>query len=499
MEKMKIEYWMNVTLEPVPDDETPTTCHKIIKELWLERLRQVSKGLAQNIEILGDNFGYQIRYVFNSVRIWYVPTPSREEGITRPFAEESCARNKWYSTTNLMAFSFPPLPDDQVREEARIIFGPNHSLQERYDDPEVQGGKIALIAFKHLRVQKTPNCLDHMHSRYLKQVAYNDRVIEAEKEIASINADVPDFLSGMTLGPSEEVIICVNGSEEMKREEEAFVGQFWQQSDRQMTAYNTPYQGMANSRESAILTEVAEAVTWKHALEGDGPRHGKRVVIYPKELTQLDQVLSTGDPNIDSEDGHPIDYASILQAAQSYEEKPLFLREDHEQITSDPVKSMEVSKWMNTAAKVATGSRQRVLENGPDVMCSDDEDAIKEEHGDELTGVHAPGCVSLDQAKLTAEQAAAQRANSSESAACEPPRSQSPAYHSSDDDDLSRPEWIWSQTLGHARRNKAWVKKLAESALALPEPERKPTPVSSDTEDQEEMTEDQKRKAGLAK
>jgi hypothetical protein len=93
-EKMKIEYWMNVTLQPVPDDEDPTTYPKIIKELWLERLRQVSKGLAQNTEMLGDNFGYQMRSVFNSVRVWYIPTPTRQEGITRRFAEESCARDK---------------------------------------------------------------------------------------------------------------------------------------------------------------------------------------------------------------------------------------------------------------------------------------------------------------------------------------------------------------------------------------------------------------------
>jgi hypothetical protein len=47
---------------------------------------------------------------------------------------------------------------------------------------------------------------------------------------------------------------------------------------------------------------------------------------------------------------------------------------------------------------------------------------------------------------------------------------------------------------GIYRKNKAWVRRLAESALALPAPEpekapepRKPTPVNSDTEDQEEM------------
>jgi hypothetical protein len=60
------------------------------------------------------------------------------------------------------------------------------------------------------------------------------------------------------------------------------------------------------------------------------------------------------------------------------------------------------------------------------------------------------------------------------------------------------------------RRNKAWVRKLAEDALALPAPEpqkalpapdppRQPTPVSYDTEDQEVMTEDQKRVARMAK
>jgi hypothetical protein len=63
-----------------------------------------------------------------------------------------------------MAFTFPTLPDSQVREEPTILFGPGSRLQERYDDPEVQGGKIALIAFKQNTAQKPPNSLDRMHS-----------------------------------------------------------------------------------------------------------------------------------------------------------------------------------------------------------------------------------------------------------------------------------------------------------------------------------------------
>jgi hypothetical protein len=51
----------------------------------------------------------------------------------------------------------------------------------------------------------------------LKQVAYNQRIIAAENEISGINCDVADFVSGMTLDPAEEMIICVNASEEMKR------------------------------------------------------------------------------------------------------------------------------------------------------------------------------------------------------------------------------------------------------------------------------------------
>jgi hypothetical protein len=131
-----------------------------------------------------------------------------------------------------MAYTIPTLPDDQIHEEPRIIFGPGRYPQERYPDPEVQGGRIALIAFKHDRVQKPPNFLDRMNSRYLKQVAYNDRIIDAEKEIAAINCDAAQFLDEMTLDPEEQVFICINGSEEMKKDEAQMGGQLWTQGER---------------------------------------------------------------------------------------------------------------------------------------------------------------------------------------------------------------------------------------------------------------------------
>jgi hypothetical protein len=253
-------------------DDDPLTYHRVFKELWMERLRGISEGVAQSLASLGDDFGVSIRYLFNSLRVWFAPIGSIQARGNRSLAEEACPKDNWYSTSDIMAFTFPTMPDEQVREEPKILFGPGSRLQERYDDPGVQGGKIALIAFKQNKVQKPPNCLDRMHSTSLKQVSYNDRVIEAEKEVSGINCDVADSLSRMTLDPADQVVMCVNGSEEMKRDEEAVGGQLWMQGDRKMTAYNRVLDGMGNSRESAILSAVADAVTWRHASELDaGP------------------------------------------------------------------------------------------------------------------------------------------------------------------------------------------------------------------------------------
>jgi hypothetical protein len=43
---------------------------------------------------------------------------------------------------------------------------------------------------------------------------------------------------------------------------------------------------------------------------------------------------------------------------------------------------------MSTAAQVSVGSRDYVLEDGPDVTNSSDEDSPKEEHGEVLTGMY---------------------------------------------------------------------------------------------------------------
>jgi hypothetical protein len=90
----------------------------------------------------------KVRYLYNSLRVWFVPNSTYTSDFLRPLAAESCPKDKWYSWTDIMVFSHPTLPDSEIREEPVILFGPGSRLQERYDDPEVQGGKIVLIAFK---------------------------------------------------------------------------------------------------------------------------------------------------------------------------------------------------------------------------------------------------------------------------------------------------------------------------------------------------------------
>jgi hypothetical protein len=88
----------------------------------------------------------------------------------------------------------------------------------------------------------------------------NQRVLKAGEEVDGINCDLADFLSGMTLDPSEPVCICVDAGESMKRHQQYFGGQYCTQGDRSMTATNVSLEGMKNDAASARLTEVAEVV-----------------------------------------------------------------------------------------------------------------------------------------------------------------------------------------------------------------------------------------------
>jgi hypothetical protein len=132
----------------------------------------------------------------------------------------------------------------------------------------------------------------------------------------------------------------------------------------------------------------------------------------------------------------------------------------------------KVPTWMNTAAQVATGNRKMVLEDGPDVMNSDEDDAPKEEHGEVLTGMYTsemgpnPGPMKLTPPQVAAQKAAAQALKASKV----PPRSQSPIGGSSDEDEPTGSEWIWSQTKGCMRRNKSFRDRASTAGSKVETP-----------------------------
>jgi hypothetical protein len=236
-----------------------------------------------------------------------------------------------------------------------------------------------------------------MTSRYLKQIAYNERVLQAEDEIAVINCDIAHFLSEMSF--SETITMCINSGAQMKKNEATIGGLLWMQEDRVITAANGIMDGMPNTRESVILAGVAEAVEWSHAIEhrsDTGKRVTQRVIIYPAEIPPLDEVLSDfcRDPS-EKEDGSHIALTKIVTNAAQYESPPRFIHEDSSEVLENPVLAASVPGWMNADTQVSVGTRPLVLEDGPDTKHPSDEDATEEEHGDKLTGVYANGLKSL--------------------------------------------------------------------------------------------------------
>jgi hypothetical protein len=126
----------------------------------------------------------------------------------------------------------------------------------------------------------------------------------------------------------------------------------------------------------------------------------------------LDDSLSTCDPNVDSEDGHPIAYEAILRESQKFENTPLFLREDCDAVSNNPLLAANVPEWLAKSKQVATGNRRRVLEDGLDVMSSSDEDDPNMQP-DKLTGMYTAemdpkaGPHKLSQAEASRQRVAA--------------------------------------------------------------------------------------------
>jgi hypothetical protein len=344
-----IEFWFNLTLQPVPDDDDLSVYPLALQNLWFERFQELAPQLATQVQTANaTDYRVEMRYVGNRLGVWFVPAyPGYADW--KPLIESPLPRDKWV-TNEAFAVSYPPCPDEHSQMSAAVLF--NGVLQERHDDPEVQGGKIAPIAANSKTMQKPPNCLDRMNARKLKQDAYNERVSQAEERISGINCDIADFLSGMS--STSTITVYINAGASMKKNEAILGGQFWQQEGRSMTAVNGVIDGMPNTRESAILAVAVEAVEWKHPIEfvtDDGKRATTRIVIYPAEMPKIEEALSNFSQNpSEAEDGSHIAISKILERSAEYASAPRFFREDSAELLNDPELAASVPLWMSTAA-----------------------------------------------------------------------------------------------------------------------------------------------------
>jgi hypothetical protein len=143
------------------------------------------------------------------------------------------------------------------------------------------------------------------------------------------------------------------------------------------------------------------------------------------------------------------------------------------------VLSASVPLWMNTAEKTSVGGRPLVLENGPDVMHSSDEDSAVEEHGEALTGMYTEGLkapVLLSRFEVDRQRAMHNYAVT-----------------------VGYGKWINSDAMSsdmpssNTSQTSLWFSRLDTPAQSTGGSSCLGTPVNSDNEDQEEMTEEQKR------
>jgi hypothetical protein len=160
---------MDLSLQLNPDFQ-PEDHVQALRDRAIETISEFSGATAQWLDGIAE-YRVETRYSFNALRFWMCPKEAYGSRVKRPMAEDPSPRDKWYSANGVMAFTFPLL--EEVQDAPRRLFGQNAEFQERYDDEEVQGVEIALIAFRQIGAQKPPNSLDRMQSTFSKQVAYN--------------------------------------------------------------------------------------------------------------------------------------------------------------------------------------------------------------------------------------------------------------------------------------------------------------------------------------
>jgi hypothetical protein len=146
---------------------------------------------------------------------------------------------------------------------------------------------------------------------------------------------------------------------------------------------------------------------------GFGPFNSStvKVLVYPKSLDRLGLGYTTGNLGMDPIDSRWPAYDAILAQAASLPDstRPVLLPEDSEALKNWSGLASSAEEWIEDAKRIAVAGYRQVLGDGQ-AVCSLESEAEYNDHGDELTGVYAPGTASSASSMLTTEQANALRA-----------------------------------------------------------------------------------------
>jgi hypothetical protein len=97
----------------VEDENDGKICPLVLPQLWLP---QLSPQVAAICESIGADYGYQMRYQGNALKVWYPPNALIAAGLRIPLAEQPIVKDKW--------FPHPEIEGEKILLETTVLTYP---------------------------------------------------------------------------------------------------------------------------------------------------------------------------------------------------------------------------------------------------------------------------------------------------------------------------------------------------------------------------------------
>jgi hypothetical protein len=143
VENHMVEYRTPMTIDPIaeePLDKYLTNLHS----QWQATIREMSPCIAQCFANPPMNFTFKMRYLENTLRVWFTPEEVAAAGLDKPLAEAPVAKYLWVAN-EARVLTYPSMIDEVAAGSAHLLFG-GELYGDRFPNPEIAGSQITLIA-----------------------------------------------------------------------------------------------------------------------------------------------------------------------------------------------------------------------------------------------------------------------------------------------------------------------------------------------------------------